>query len=50
MRKAIDKVDKKAITQPKGQAVEYIFQAIQHDSVGEIFAHSVGAVVRGVLK
>lgn len=31
-------------------AVEYIFQAIQHDGVGEIFAHSVGAVVRGVLK
>lgn len=31
-------------------AIEYIFQSIQQEFAGEIVAHSVGAVVRGVLK
>lgn len=31
-------------------AVEYIFESISEHRVGELFAHSVGAVVRGVLK
>lgn len=31
-------------------AIEYIFEAISQPLGGELFAHSVGAVVRGVLK
>lgn len=31
-------------------AIEYIFTAVSQEFSGEIFAHSVGAVVRGVLK
>jgi len=31
-------------------AIEYIFDAISEPTRGELFAHSVGAVVRGALK
>jgi hypothetical protein len=31
-------------------AIEYIFEAISQPMGGELFAHSVGAIVRGVLK